>query len=552
MIRKMKNSVFIIASFLIILLGSCKKEFLDSELITEKTTGNYYSTPEEAQEALVGCYDALQLVQSDGGIAFPVASDVMSDLCFGGTGAADADNYRMVDEFDKNVSPGDLNMYDANWEAYYKAIYRSNVLISKLDGVDWGNQAELRNEIEAEARFIRAFCYFDMVRMFEKVPLLTEPSNDNVTPSEPDEIYKVITEDLLFTVDYAKDQIYANISTDDYGHASKWAAESLLGRVYLFYTGYYNKSDLAGLVTQNDVLGFLEDVIENSGHDLVPNFADLWPAAASYEAAQSGNPISQATYAGENNIEVVFGIKYTYLSDYDGNLDGNHWLVMNGLRKMAWPASGYGDGWGACTVLPEVYTNYDANDKRRDASIMAIAEEGINYTQSSIRDVKEYTGYFTKKYIPLCDSAGRSIAVGLGGVNFMIGQYQDYFAIRFADVLLMAAELGSPNALEYVNKVRHRAGLSTPLEAVDKDIIYEERKLELAFEGIRYHDLLRYDPTLDYAAEKISYTGTVLNGGNSVEKVIDGNNLKITRGLCQIPYNQVTATGGVVSQNEGW
>lgn len=548
----MKNNLFIISSFLIIILSSCSKEFLDTEIITEKTTGNFYSSPEEAQEALTGCYDGLQLTYSDGGIAFPVASDVMSDLCFGGTGASDADNYKMIDEFDKLVSPGDLNMFDDNWIAFYKAIYRSNVLISHLDDFDWGSQVGLRNEIEAEARFIRAYCYFDMARLFERVPVLTEPSNENIIPSEPDEIYRVITEDLLFVSDNAKDQMYGDISTDDYGHASKWAAEALLGRVYLFYTGYYNKSNLVDLVSESEALALLEDVIDHSGHDLVTNFADLWPAAATYEAAQSGNPISQASYAGENNMEVVFGIKYTHLSDFDGNLDGNHWLVMNGLRKQAWAASGYGDGWGACTVPPEVYANYDANDKRREASIMAIAEEGINYEQKNINDVKEYTGYFTKKYTPLCDSAGNSIAVALGGVNFMIGQYQDYFAIRFADVLLMAAELGSPNALDYVNKVRNRAGLTDPLGAVDKDIIYEERKLELAFEGIRYYDLLRYDHTLNYAAEKISYTGTVLNGGNSAEKVIDGNNLKITRGLSQIPNNQVTATGGVVSQNEGW
>lgn len=540
---------FILLSLIIVLFSSCSKDFLDSELITEKTTGNYYSTPEEAQEALVGCYDGLQLAHSYGGVAFPLASEVMSDLCFGGTGASDADDYKMVDEFDKTVLPGNQNMYDGNWIAYYKAIYRCNTLIMKLDEVEWDNRSEMRNVIEAEARFIRAFCYFDLSRLFGSVPLLTEPTKDNIPPANPDQLYNTITEDLLFAKNNARDYRYEEIPDTKYGHVSKWAAEALLGRVYLFYTGYYNQPDLVGLVTQNDALSYLEDVIANSGHDLVPHFADLWPAAASYEAAQNGLPIAENSYAGENNIEVVFSIKYTHLSDYNGNLDGNHWLVMNGLRKMSWPASGYGSGWGACTVLPGVYTNWDPSDERRDASVIAIEEEGIDYTQ--INDVKEYTGYFTKKYIPLCDENGNSVVQELGGVNFMIGQNQDYFVIRYADVLLMAAELGSTSALDYVNLVHQRAGLDA-LVAVDKDVIYEERRLEFAFEGIRYYDLLRYDHTLAYAAEKVSFNGTVTTGGVQESKVIDGNNLVLTRGLCQIPNNQITLTGGVVSQNEGW
>ncbi|MBN1769123.1 MAG: RagB/SusD family nutrient uptake outer membrane protein, partial [Prolixibacteraceae bacterium] len=335
----------------------------------------------------------------------------------------------------------------------------------------------------------------------------------------------------------------------DYGHATKWAAKSLLARVFLFYTGYHGKSDLVGIVSKAKALEYVEDVVANSGYALVAKFSDLWPAAATHAAAKAGKPISQATYAGENNEEVIFSIKYSYLSNYDENTDGNHWLIMNGLRGMSWAASGYGNGWGACPVPAEVYSGWNKNDERRDASIMAITEEKINYTK--INDCKEYTGYMTKKYTPQCDSAGNSTTVALGAVNFMIGQYQDYFVIRFADVLLMAAELGSAKALEYVNRVRQRAGLSD-VASVDKDIIYAERKYEFAFEGIRYFDLLRYDSSLQYAANAISYSGKVKTGGSEVDKVIDGNNVIATRGLCQVPYNQITATGGVVSQNAGW
>jgi len=539
---------YILLALVVSIFSSCSKSFLDTEPLTEKTDGNFYTTPDEANQALTGCYDALQLIYSDG-IAFPVASTVMSDLTFGGTGAGDGDGYPMVDEYDNSVSPSDLNLYEGNWKNYYKGIFRCNTLLLHIDDVDWSKQEDMKFIIEAEARFLRAYFYFDMVRLWERVPLLTEPSAENIPQSEPDEIYAVIADDLLYAVEHARSITYGSIATGDYGHATKWAAEGLLARVFLFYTGYYGKDNLVGKVSKSDALGFVEDIIANSGHGLLDNFADLWPAAAQYEAVQNGKPIYETTYAGETNKEVVFAIKYTYTSDWEGNTDGNHWLVMNGLRKMNWPETGYGYGWGACTVVPELYENWDQNDTRRASSIMAIEEEGINYTQ--INDVKEYTGYFTKKYIPLCDTAGNSVAEELGGVSFMIGQYQDYFVIRYADVLLMAAELGSPNALQYLNMVRERAGLEAASSA-DKDVIYNERKYEFAFEGIRYWDLLRYDHTLQYAANKVSYTGTVLTGGAEYAIIIDGSKLIQTRGLSQIPNNQITLSGGVLVQNPGW
>lgn len=553
----MKTTKILALASIAFLLNSCGEDFLNTTPITDKTDGNYYATPGDAEEALVGCYDALQLIWSGAEkvdntpIALPVAADVMSDLCFGGTGAADRDNYRMIDEFDKSVSPADINMFEGDWIIYYKGIFRCNKLITKLDGIDWGKEEAKRPVIEAEAKFLRAFFYFDMVRMWERVPLLTEPTTDNVLQADPDDTYTLITNDLLFAINNASDLPYGQIATDNYGHANKWAAEALLARVYLYYTGYYGKSDLVGLVTQTDALNYLEDLITSGGFGLLNNYSDLWPAAATSAAAVAGFPISANTYAGETNKEIVFAIKYTYTSDWDGNTDGNHWLVMNGLRGKAWAERGYGSGWGACTVLPEVYSNWDPNDTRRDASIMAINEESIDYPAKFIKDVKEYTGYFTKKYIPTCDSAGKSIAAKYGVLNFMISQFQDYFSIRYSDVLLMAAELGSINALTYFNDVHTRAGL-TPVGSIDKDAIFEERKYEFAFEGLRYWDLLRYDYTLNYAASKISFQGTVKTGGVEVTKEIDGNNLIKTRGLFQIPNNQITLSGGVLTQNQGW
>src|SRR5690606_30626104 len=128
-------------------LASCS-DFLDSEPRDSLTEGNFYQTPDDAWAALVGCYDGLQRVW-EGGMAFPVASEVLSDNCFGGTGASDGFGYQMVDEFDRSRSPSDQNMFESNWSAYYAAIYRCNMLLGKLGQIDWTGDEELHAAYEA-------------------------------------------------------------------------------------------------------------------------------------------------------------------------------------------------------------------------------------------------------------------------------------------------------------------------------------------------------------------------------------------------------------------
>lgn len=529
----MKTTKIYILAFMLLSLGGCSKGFLDIEPVTSVTEVNYYKTPADAYKALVGCYDGLQTVWADG-MSFPVASELLSDNCFGGTGVSDGYGYQMIDEFDKSRSPSDQSLFGANWIAYYKAIYRCNVLIGKMDQIDWSSDPTLRNTYESEVHFLRAYLYFDMVRLWGNIPLLTVPSAENLPQSSPDEVYKVIAEDLKLAADNLPATNYTAQPAATHGRVTKWAAEALLGRVFLFYTGYYAKPDLAGVVTKAQALAYLENVISNGGFGLVENFANLWPA-------------SLAGYVGEDNKETVFGIKYTYTSDYNGNTDGNHWMVMYGMRdQFSYP---YGSGWGGAPVNPKLYNAYSNTDTRKSASTLSIVDEKIAYVNQSKQ--REYTGFYVKKYIPLVDEAGNSVAVNKGAVNFMIGQFEDYVAIRYSDVLLMAAELGSANAQSYFDDVRRRAyqGAFTPL-TISQDNIMKERRLEFAFEGIRFWDLLRRGVSV--AAQEIAETTTVLNGGQPATKTITAAKLNETKGLQQIPNNQITLSNGLLKQNPGW
>ena len=529
--NKLRNIILLIGA---LSLGACNDEFLETEPLTTVTDVNFYKTPDDAYKALVGAYDGLQIIWADG-ISFPIASEILADNAFGGTGNSDGFGYQAIDEFNIARSPSDQNLFEANWAAYYQAIYRTNVLISKMDQIEWGGNDELRNTYESEARFLRAFFYFDMVRLWGNIPLLTEPTAENVAQANPDDVYKLIAEDLKFATENLPATSNTAQSAANRGRVTKWAAEALLGRVYLYYTGYYGKSGLVGTVNQAQALGYLEDVIANGGFSLVENFANLWPAA------------SQSNYAGEDNKETVFAIKYTYTSDYDGNTDGNHWLVMLGMREQfSFP---YGNGWGGATVNPKLWKAYSDNDTRRDATIISIADENINFTNQPKQ--RECTGYYNKKYTPMVDENGNSIPVNNGATNFMIGQFQDFVAIRYADVLLMAAELGSPNAQAYFDMVRQRAyKTSFTSLPVTKENIMKERQLEFAYEGIRYWDLLRQG--INTAAATIAETTTVLNGGTPVTKAIAANRIIETQGLQQIPNTQITLSNGVLKQNPGW
>jgi hypothetical protein len=514
-------------------------DFLDVEPMTNVLDNNFYRTPADAEMALIGCYDGYQRTSSNGNQAFYVTSEVLSDNTFGGTGHTDGRGYQVLDRFDKSQSPSDNNIFNGTWADYYAAIFRCNTLITRINGIDFKGDDVSKNRIAGEARFLRAILYFDLVRLFERVPLLTEPTSANTPQSEAVDTYKLIAEDLKFAAANIPADAYpkANAAQND-GRVTSYAAKALLARVYLFYTGYYGADDLG--VTSAEVLAGLEDVIASNEFELVAEFKSLWPAASYVPAAD--NELDRSAYAGEGNSEVVFAQKFNSTQDYNGNVDGNRWLVMMGMRNT--DASPYGRGWGAATVNPRLVNEFSDDDERKTASIIDIEGEGIS--DFDINDQREYTGYTNKKYSPTALPDGTSNTGG--GNDFQLSQDQDFIVIRYADVLLMAAEMGSPNAQAYYDEVRLRAGLTS--RAATEANILEERKFEFAFEGIRYWDLLRQG--LATAASAISQTQDVLSGNATDEIVITEANILATRGFMQIPDTQITLSNGVLHQNQGW
>lgn len=555
--KKKSNIVAVALLTLMMAMISCSESFLDVESKTESTTGTSYKNEKDVWRALIGCYDGWRQTSSAMQIGFYQGAEIMSYECFGGTGNADGRGFQAIDRFDLSQSPADLNMYENDWRNYYAAVYRCNELISREEEISWNETNSLRETYMGECRAIRALLYFDMVRLWGNIPLFDEPVNENRPQADPAEVFALIFEDLKYAMQNIPADAYpkANAATND-GHITRYAAAALFARAYLFYTGYYGSEPVGA--TKAEALAALEEIISSNEYSLVSEFKNLWPASSAGVAEIGDMETLLGTYAGDGNSETILALKFTSSQDYNGNNDGNRWQVMVGMRNLN--AAPYGKGWGALTVNPAFVNEFKNGDMRRSASIIDLEGEGITALddfEASYKDQREYTGYAVKKYAPLCFADGTSASKEDGSGDFQTSNHQDYVIIRYADVLLMAAELGSSNAQAYFDAVRKRAYTSngvlsssyTALPATRENIM-EERRFEFAFEGINYWDLLRQG--VDYAANKLAAEVTVMSAGTPDAVVIRSDRLRATQGLSQIPYNQITLANGILVQNPGW
>ena len=171
-----------------ILSTGCAEDFLSTAPLTQKTDVSYYTSPSEAQEALTGCYDGLQLMSANC-MGLYLAPEMSSDECLGGSGTNDGSGYPDLNQFNDNWSYNQ-NLFENDWKNTYKTLNRINTLITKTDQITgWKSDTE-KNEVLAEAKFLRAFCYFYLVRIFGTCPLLDKPTSETVPNASYTEIYR--------------------------------------------------------------------------------------------------------------------------------------------------------------------------------------------------------------------------------------------------------------------------------------------------------------------------------------------------------------------------
>jgi hypothetical protein len=526
----MKTQIkYIIILSVLLSMSSCN-DLLDLKPITEELETNYYKTEPECFSGLVSVYDVLQWGALNtpgtgaGSIPFEWISEILGDRCYaGGDNATDG---ATMEHFNRGTLNGDAVNVRSLWRKYYSGIYRANILLEKLPAAQFDKESS-RERYAAEAKFLRAYFYFDLVRLFGNIPLITKTlsSSEYSQPqAAPEEVYRQIAADLQDAINVLG--AYKDLPSTELGRVTKNAAQGLLMRVWLYYTGYYGQSQLGDITLQN-ILSISEDLINNSGHGLLPNYNDLFSPK---------NP---------NNAESVFEIQFSQksYSGWDNSnrevADGNLSVLLWSMRLNAGDRSKYADGWSFAPISEEYYAIFSDADARKAASFVVPAEEGVNY-----RPGYQDSGIFPRKWAALDEYQSTK---GDVRVNYPYNNP----VIRFSDILLMAAELNLKSggdqgkALNYYKKVRERAmGASANVTTVSLDLIYTERDLEFACEGLRYWDLMRRG--IDYAKQQIDETDP---SGNDV--YVQKFNYD-AKGLLPIPTSEIINSNYSLKQNPGY
>lgn len=530
---------------------------LDTESKTDQNDQTAYRNLEAVEMALVGCYDGWQRTISSEEVGMYMLAEFASDQAHAGLGFSDAKNYNAIDQFDLSVAPSYNDLFNTDWKNYYSAIFRCNKIIANENVTEWGTDVD-KGRVLGQAHALRGILYFDLTRMFGDVPLMLTPVNENIPRTPAAEVFKLIFDDFK----YAAANIPANAfpldsrNSND-GRITKYAAEALLARAYLYYTGYYGTEHEA--CTKQEAIDALNDVIQNGGYELENNYADLFMPACTKDASSGDSYTWNSTYKGKyyNNgwtgdisKEVVLNLKFAVTQDYDGNSDGNVFQVYLGPRNRHATSMLIASGWGACPVTRAFVDKYK-NDPRFTTCAWSCDEAGF---AADITDSYEYTGYYTRKYAPMCfsDGARQEAAFELGEKHQNITYYQDWTVMRYADVLLMHSEL--TQTADGLNQVHRRSNPGETL-AYSIENIRKERAIEFAFEGIHYWDLMRYEKDGTYAGRAIAEAqngATVMNGGVEAKTKFNIDNFNKKKGLMQIPNTQITLSGGVLTQNAGW
>lgn len=546
---------------LAIFFSACEKN-LDSENYTKKNTGNFPSTVADANQMITGIYSTLSAAVSNSQNTSFYMAELASDDRFGGGGENDKD-MQGLDHLMNTKS----SRFETFWTARYQGIYRANTALENLDKVTaWESDAQ-KNQLKGEAHFLRALFYFELSEMFGEVPLVITTEAVNLPKSPADETYAQIAYDLNQAITLMPSTPYSNVAS---GHATKWAAQALMARVFLFYTGYYNKTELpvaneGGSINKAQVITWIDECVTNSGHGLVDDFRNLWPYSNQYTAKDYDYAKDNGLqWAGDGNKETVFAVKFGTSVDWGANFQlgySNQYNLHFGLRsnnglENTFP---FGQGWGAGPVNSKLWDDWkqlEPNDIRRTGSIMNAETDVENYIYGADSQMEE-TGFWQKKYIPITayDESGallKSYAVLSDDANndMQLGNTQDLVLIRFADVLLMQSELKEDAS--GLNKVRARVNL--PSVAYSLTALKRERRWELAFEGLRYFDLMRWGDAANALAAQEGVA--IKNKGIDTQMRAFGGGYKArfeaTGGFWPIPESQILLSEGVLVQNAGW
>jgi starch-binding outer membrane protein, SusD/RagB family len=494
----MKNIIFFRKFFMVFvatvaLTFSCTDSFVEISPEYSIDSENYFNSEDDYYKALIAVYDILQSTYANV-IVGEIASN--NTLC-GGESPTDVIGWQQID--DMIHTPTNSNLKDI-WNWMFAGVQRANYFMEFKDKTDFDG----KEMMIAEVRFLRAYYHFELVKWFGPIPLKVDQrfvlGDETSIPRSPvNEVFAQIEADLI-----AAAGVLPTVAPE-VGRVTKGAANALLGKAYLYQDKFA------------EAAAAFEKVISSGIYSLSSNYNSVFENE------------------GENGPESVFEVQYT---DIEGAgfgclqcSEGNVAVGFSGVRGYTGPL--FTPGFSFNVPVQEAVDQFEPGDLRKGVTILDIAawaeSTGAEYTTGN-----EHTGFFNRKYLPRKRSANAQSDLNLTNPN-------NYRAIRYSDVLLMAAEannrggISESKAQEYISMVRRRAFGDdnhdiTFTGATLTDAIYHERRVELMGEGHHFFDLVR--------------TG---RAANEIEGFVAGKHE-----LFPVPLEEIQFSNGNWSQNPNY
>lgn len=472
---------------------SCSEDFLDKAPKAQLTESSFFQNQQQATQSVNAVYSYLRSFDVHV-FSYIGITDIASDDAEKGSVPGDAGFLQDINDFTFDANNGAPT---GIWSGYFRGVFRANQAIENISAIEM--DANLKNRLLGEARFLRAYFYFFLVRTYGGVPIIERPLNPDEyqqSRNTREEVYEFIKADLHFALDHLP--LKSEYAPEDMGRATKGAAQAYLAKVNLF---------------ENDFQGAYDNAVAviNSGeYSLYPDYLGIFRED------------------GEHSSESIFEVSAVALEQGGG---GHQYNEVQGIRGFP------NQGWGFNSPSDDLEAAYEEGDPRKEATIIfdgdTLPSGEIVVADPNMGDNAKFS---KKAHIPVRPPSG----YGNSGANIRL--------MRYADILLIAAEaaneLGnSAEALMYLNQVRERARQGNPDVLPDvtttdqgelRMAIYHERRVELAMEQHRYFDLVRQGR----AQEVFANLGI--------------NWIPGKHEVFPIPQSEIDVSGGVLEQNPGY
>lgn len=585
--------------------SSCE-DFLDSTNYTEASNDTYPASADDLNAELAALYGVMNQYANDPLQTPWFINIMMADDVNGGGGTGDTEAHAV-----SHLKTNKEGLYDDAWHNTYVGIARANAIIGSVDVFDWAGQEATRNQLLGEAYFMRGLYYLWGVQLWGDIPAYWSTAAPDPCPQQSAE--EVIFPHILADFVTAANLMSHGATKQGDGHATKGAAEGYLARAYMFYQGFYKKAGelatasladvelpeqegVTGNLSKSQVIAYLEDAINNGGYSLVDDYRRLWQYTNVLTAPDYPYVADLAAdgryWAGNGNEEQLFQVQFGNMAHWNSESTITMgWTNMtslycglrcdddgNGISNGTAASMPFGQGWGQGTINANLWDDWSDADPRKRATILdAPTELGLGVGFIFAYTCTEDAGYYNKKLMPITCAASsfgdmgdsytwwgvwrvqNTEAPNSNGNSFQGDHFADIVLLRLADVMLMHSEL-TGDATQ-MNKVRARAGLGATTYTWQN--IKNERRFELAGEGIRFNDLRRWSGK-DGGTGCEAAVALERQNGSRVNYALRWTTIKHssswaqryadTDGFLPIPPAQIrnTADEDVLKQNKGW